>query len=70
MNDLRVSIKNIIENKSIKQCLLANRSGIAGDKLCRILNLTQQLRADEFMEICKALGMTAEEVANGCGERA
>ena len=69
MPDVRDSIARIIQDKALKQSVIAQRAGLTADKFSATLNHRRKLDANEFLKVCAALGMTPEAVA-GYQERA
>lgn len=62
MPDVRDQISRIINDKALKQSVIAQRAGLPPDKLCASLKHRRKLDANEFLAVCAALGMTPVEV--------
>lgn len=57
---LEVNIKNIkcyLDDIGIKQKVVAERAGLGEAKLCLILQGKRELKASEYANICKAIGV-------------
>lgn len=62
--DVRLKIKAIIEDRASSRSEIARRSGMKQQAFSSVLLCKRNLSAVEFLNVCKALNMTAEEVAN------
>ncbi len=62
MPDVRDQISRIIEDRALKQSVIAQRAGITPDKLCASLKHRRKLDANEFLAVCSVLGMAPDEV--------
>lgn len=63
MPDVRDQISRIIEDRALKQAVIAHRAGITPNKLCASLKHRRRLDANEFLAVCSVLGMAPDEVA-------
>lgn len=50
-------IKQYLQDHGIKQAFLAEKTGIAQEKLSRMLSKNRKLSADELVKISNALGV-------------
>ena len=64
MSDVRNQIAAIIEDKALKQSVIAARAGLTPDKLCATLKGRRRMDANELLRVCAAMDMTPEQVAN------
>lgn len=62
MEDVRIVLRNIIEERGYKQAAIANRANIPPKKLNAILNLRRELKATEMFAICDAIGINYSEL--------
>ena len=62
--DVRLKIKAIIEDRASSRSEIARRVGMTQQTFSSILLCKRKLYATEFLSICKALNMSAEEVEN------
>lgn len=63
MHDVRDNINRIIQDRAFKQCTIAQRAGLTPDQLCAALKHRRKLDANEFLAICAAMDMRADDVA-------
>ena len=64
MQDVRNQIAAIIEDKALKQSVIAARAGLTPDKLCATLKGRRRMDANELLRVCAAMDMTPEQVAS------
>ena len=64
MSDVRDQISRIIEDRALKQSVIAHRAGLTPDKFSASLNHRRRLDANEFLAVCAVLGMAPNEVAD------
>ena len=57
-------LSEFIESKGIKKQFIAERSGVDYQVLCRCLAEKQPLKANEFLAVCKVLGVNPESFLN------
>lgn len=63
MSDIRDQISCIIRDRAHKQAVIAQRAGMTPDQFCAVLKHRRKLDANEFFQVCDALGMSPNEVA-------
>lgn len=49
------------ERKELKQGALAERAGITRYRLSTIINCHSEMKADELMQLCNALGVSSDK---------
>lgn len=54
-------LAKIIAERGIKQTFISERTGISLDAISRILRCERKVTADEFLKICKAIGISPED---------
>lgn len=64
MPDVRDQISLIIQDRALKQSVIAQRAGLTADKLSATLKDRRRLDANEFLAVCAVLGMMPNEVAD------
>lgn len=57
------ALKTYAESNGIKQSFISEQSGIPESAVSRMLNGNIRLTADNFILICRALGVSTETVA-------
>lgn len=57
MMNLAKNIKDYLENNGVKQNVLAKRANMSENALNLALNQKRKLLADEYVNICAALGL-------------
>lgn len=62
-------IKKYLKRNGITQRSVSRRTGISKDKLCGILNGKHQMSANDYKEICSALGLSLDYFACEGGVR-
>ena len=55
---VQLKVAEYLHEKGIKNSFVSEKTGIEQSKLSRILNGNQELKADEFKLICKALDVS------------
>lgn len=48
-------LKEIVEERGIRQTFLVNKTGMSSDAISRILNSNRKITAEEFLSLCIAL---------------
>lgn len=56
------NVKSIIKEQGVKQCVVAQRVGFSQTKFSNMLNGRYIVKAGEIPSICKALGVTPNEL--------
>ena len=69
MSDIRDQISSIIRDRAHKQAAIARRAGLTPVQLCAVLKHRRKLDANELFRVCKALGMSPNEVADYVPEK-
>lgn len=59
-----IMIKRYLDENGIKYTFLAEKLGISMNILSPILNGKRKISADEYIEICRVLGLPLEFFAN------
>lgn len=67
--DIRECLKPAIDKKGYKCGFVANEAGLTDQQLSDIMGKRRRLEANEFMEICRAIKMSPDEVMK-CGNEA
>lgn len=62
MNDIREKIKAIIEDKGYKKIVIAKKINLTPSKFSAILNKNRKIEANEFINLCRVLEMTPEQL--------
>lgn len=62
MIDARDGIKNVIKKSGIKQVVIAERANLTPMQLSDIVNKRRRLDANELFDICRALGVTPNDL--------
>lgn len=60
--DVIQNIKRIIDEKGMKQVVVAERAGLSPQQLSEILNDRKLLRVEHVVPIARALGVTINEL--------
>lgn len=63
MPDVRDQISRIIRDRALKQATIAKRAGLSPVQLCAVLKRRRKLDANEFIQVCNAMGMALDDVA-------
>lgn len=58
---INIKLKEIIERRGIKQIFICQKTGMTADTISRIINNTRKMTAEEFLNICEALGIDPNE---------
>lgn len=61
-SNLTISVKEIIKEQGLKQCVVAKRAGFSERKFSDMLNGRYIAKADDIPAICSALGITPNEL--------
>jgi transcriptional regulator with XRE-family HTH domain len=59
--ELRQRIKDCINEKGIKQCVIARKAGISPKQFSAMMTGKRKIYADEYYFICEALNVTVNE---------
>ena len=62
--DVRVRIKNYLEQQGISNAWLSEKTGLSNSALSTMFNLKRELKADEYFKICNALKVPVGRFAN------
>lgn len=62
--DIRDQIKAIIDDRALKQSLVAKRVDMQPCQLCATLKMRRKLEAMEFIRLCYAMDMSCDDVIN------
>lgn len=62
---LGIKLKNIIEEKKLKQRHVANDAGMDVENLRKYMKGTQEMKISTLVKISEAIGMTASELLEG-----
>ena len=63
MNVIRTFLSQLIESKGVTLTFISKKTKLSVDTLSKSINGTRKITADEFIKICKALEVSAEEIA-------
>lgn len=58
---VNLKLKEIIDERGIKQSHICQKANMSADCVSRILNCTRKLTAEEFLRICDVLGIDTEQ---------
>ncbi len=58
MMDVRINLKEIIQDRGFRQAAIAKKARLSPCKLSQVVNLERKLEADEMFALCKAMGIT------------
>lgn len=64
--DVRECLRPAIDEKGYRYAHVAKEAGLTDQQLSDIMNKRRRLEANEFVEICNAIGMTPDEVLSKC----
>ena len=59
--NVNLRLREIVEEKGLKQKIISEKTGMSADCISRILNATRKITAEEFLDICDALELDANE---------
>ena len=62
MNEIIESVRNAIEAKGLKQCVVAERAGFTPQEFSNILCGRKTFRTEYVAPVCNALGITPNEL--------
>lgn len=65
MEAIRLFFQRAIENRGVKLSYIAKKIGLSVDLLSKSINGKRRLNADEFLRICKVLGVYKIHAAAG-----
>lgn len=54
---INLKLKDVLEDRGIKQSYLCEKTGLSADSVSRILRGTRKISAEEFLNICEALNL-------------
>lgn len=58
------NIKHYIEDNNMNQTAIARKAGITKQAMSSVMNGKRKLQADEYLSICKVLGVSADFFAH------
>lgn len=67
--DVRECLRPAIDKKGLKCSFVASQTGLTDQQLSDIMNKRRRLEANEFVEICRTIQMSPDEVIR-CGVEA
>lgn len=54
---VNLQLREIVENRGIKQSYICEKSGMTADAISRILNCTRKVTAEELLILCEILNV-------------
>ena len=60
--DIRDNLREYIDDKAIKQAVIAPRVGLTASQLCAVLKKRRSLDANELFLLCDALGVLPDDL--------
>jgi len=62
MRDARDGIADEIKSRGYKQAAIASKAGLTEQQLSDIVNKRRKMDANEMFELCKAMGLTPNDL--------
>ena len=62
MEDVRLILKSVINDRGFNQAAIARKANISPSKLSDILNLRRRLDANEMFDICDAMEISYSDL--------
>lgn len=62
MEDVRLILKSVINDRGFSQAAIARKANISPSKLSDILNLRRRLDANEMFDICDAMEISYSDL--------
>lgn len=62
MDIIKAFLKSEIDRKGIKLTYLAEKLGISTDLMSKSINGSRKISADEFLRLCKILGVSQQDI--------
>lgn len=63
MDDIRDSLRNMVDKKGLRHKYIADRAGMTQQQLCDVFSKRRKLDANELLAICSAADVTLNELA-------
>lgn len=60
--NINLHLREIIDERGIKQSYICRKTGMTADCISRILNSARKITADELLDICEALEIDPREL--------
>ncbi len=62
--NINLKLKQIVDERGIKQAYISEKTGMSADCISRILNSTRKITGEELLNICELLNIDPRELKN------